>query len=620
MSEVKQQKKIKLQDFDAAAQFIVNEYKRRKKSRSWLEKKMKIVDRQLRMEPDVKYKKNANGDNIATNSWMPECELPNQSQTLELLNSEARKMMFPDNGPWFQAKAYADDAFLEFFKSESAFIVGSDIDPPSIITNDNINSYVQGFLADRLKQFAHDDAWELICSESFKYGLGIGRIRKAMKSVFIHDARETYNKSSEICTLVPIPLKNFYLDDKTYDYMANGASIGPSSILRQTRKLADIVIEAKKSKKEPKDSDDYMSGGWITSNLKDIEPDKNGFVELLEYEGDIVFSSNENDDIFIPNAVITVLCGKESEKVVKIEYSEFPISSYILIPYQKEHIDCVYGTSPLMKGMPIQTVASESLNRFMQSAILSTQPPIKFDRDDAFFRTKGGPQVYPNAQWATNGDVEVIKIGNPEPILAGYQSFLTQYSDVTGVTAARLGAQTVSHTTAYAKDQEIERGTIRTVDFVRSIMKHQMSRWLEMAYHISREEMDDEDVIQIYMDEYGAFVNVRKQLLPAKVSFTATGSIGPQETIARQQQRMSAIMQAIQLNQLAVQAGLAQPLNYEAIQRQLLREGGVTDVDALTTNPSGVAGQPQLPAVGQGAGATNAIPIALQGLQQGIQQ
>ena len=186
--------------------------------------------------------------------------------------------------------------------------------------------------------------------------------------------------------------------------MANGASIGPSSILRQTRKLADILIEAKKSKKEAKDSDDYMSGGWITSNIKDIESDKNGFVELLEYEGDIVFCSNDNGDIFIPNAVITVLCGKESEKVVKIEYSEFPISSYILIPYQKEHIDCVYGTSPLMKGMPIQTVASESLNRFMQSAILSTQPPIKFDRDDAFFRTQGGPQVYPNAQWATSGD------------------------------------------------------------------------------------------------------------------------------------------------------------------------------------------------------------------------
>lgn len=620
MSEVDKKSKISEVDFDAVATYIYGEYLRRKKDRKWLHEKMRTIDRQLRIKPSVKYKADDEGNAIKNNKWMPECELPNQSQTLELLCSEARKMMFPDNGPFFKAKAYSSDEFLNMFKNNAAFIVGSEIDAPSIITSENVNMYVQGFLSDALKQFNHDDAWDLINSEAFKYGVGVGRIRMASKSVFIHDSTNTYDKSKKIPILVPIPLKNVYLDDKAYDYMAHGASVGPSVILKMNRKYADLMVEAKNGNKD----DTFMSGGWLTKNIAEIEPDKNGFVELLEYEGDIVFPKNGDEDnsVLVPNAIITVLCGKNggdlAQKVIRVQYNELPSSSYIIVPYQKEHIDCPYGTSPLIKGEPIQTVASESLNRYMQAAILSTQPPVQYDKDDQYFKSKGGPKIFPSATWASSGDIKVHQIGNPAPLLAGYQAFLGQYSDVTGITAARLGAQTVSHTTAYAKDKEIEKGTLRTVDYVRAVMKTPMVKWLSMAYYLAKKQLGD-NVVQAYMEEFGSYVNVKSDMLPDIVCFEALGSIAPQESIARQQQRLSAMMQAIQLNQLAVQSGLAQPLNYEAIQRQLLREAGITDVDALTTNPQGDAGTPAIQGVGQGSGNSNAIPIALQGLQQGIQ-
>jgi len=623
MSEVEQKsvekgKTLPETAFDDIADYIASEHQRRKKGRKWLDKQMVDIDRQLRMEPDVLYKTLPNGRPDKKNAWMPEMELPNQSQTLEVLCADARRMIFPDNGQFFKAIAYADDQFLEKFKAESPFIVGSEIDPPSVITSENINNYVEGWTCSVLKQFDHQKTWDAINSEAFKYSCGIGRVRMASKSVFIHDNYNTYNRSVRLPILAPIPLKNVYLDDKAFEYMAFGASIGPSVILEQSRKLADIQMQAKSQSR----NSDFMSGGWITKSLDGLEPDKNGMVGLLEYEGDILVPKNADmdDSMFIPNAIFTVLTGKCDSKVthrlVRIQYNEMPSSSYIITPYQSEHIDCAYGTSPLIKGNMVQKAASEALNRAMQSIMLSAQPPVKYSRDDQYFRSKGGPHIFPGAQWATDGDVEAIKIGDPTAIMAAYTAFLTQYADVTGVNPPRLGAQTVSHTTAYAKDQEIERGTVRTVDYVRGL-KAPMEKWLSMCYSLSRKALGV-DTEQAYMPQYNAYVNVKTDLLPEKVCFEAVGAGKPADSMAAIQQQTQAIMAVIQLNTLAVQSGLAKPLNYNAIQRQLLSKAGVTDVDAITTIPQGITQGPQMGAnPAQGVGPINpaAQTIALQGLQ-----
>lgn len=620
-NSVEQSSRITAAHLNSVADYIVNEYNRRKKDRKWLDDKMKVINRQLRMKPSVKYKMDSSGKSINEKRWMPECELPLQSQTLEVITSDVRRLLFPDSGPFFVAKAYSDDAFKANFLDNSSFIVGSETDPPSVITDDNINHFVQGFLSYALKQSQNQEAWDMIVGEATKYSVGVGRARLAAKSVFIHDSANTFNRSTKIPVLVPIPLKDVYLDDRDYEYLANGASIGGGIILKQNRRYADVVLEARRKNLDSSASN-FMDGGWLIKNIEAIKPRDSGFIETIEYEGDIVFNDG-TDSIFVPNVIVTVACGedrqslKDTSNVIRIQYNEFPMSSYIIVHYQREYIDQPYGSSPLIKGSPIQTIASEALNRFMGSAILNTEPPISYDKDDVAARSNGGFKLYPSAQWSSSGEIKIHKIGDPTALLAGYQAFLSQYSDVTGVNAPRLGAQTLSHTTASAKDQELERGTIRTVDFVRAITKGPMVKWLNYAYHMARKAIGD-DVVQIYMEEYGSYVNVKQDLLPETVCFEVLGAFGPADNIAKKQQKIAAIMQVVQLNQLAVQSGLAQPLNFDAIQRELLREAGITDVDVFTTSTpeAAPAGGLQNPAIG--AANPSALTVALQGLQQGV--
>jgi hypothetical protein len=313
------------------------------------------------------------------------------------------------------------------------------------------------------------------------------------------------------------------------------------------------------------------------------------------------------------------LVGKDASKgvakLVRIRFRKTAMSSYIAVPYHQESVDCVYATSPLMKGLPLQKCASEAMNRFMQAAILNTEPVIKYSRDDQYFKAKGGPTVHPGAQWPTDGDIEIMQIGNPTALQNAYAALQSQYSDVTGINAARLGSQTVSHTTAYAKDQEIERGTVRTVDYARSVTHGPMTRWLNMCYDLSRNQIGD-DVEQVYMDSYGSFVNVTKETLPEKVFIEVYGSSGPNDNVQKQQKRLSALLTAVQLNNVAVQMGLAQPLNYDNMTKELLKNAGITDVDAFTTVPQGATGGPAMGASGRGNLLGNSLPIALQGLQR----
>ena len=103
------------------------------------------IDRQVRMEPDIKYKRTGNNKKDRSKNWMPEIELQLQAQTLEVILSDVEEFMFPDDGPFFRVKAYAPDDFLNRFQAETPFVVGSEIDAPSVVTTDNINDYVHGF-------------------------------------------------------------------------------------------------------------------------------------------------------------------------------------------------------------------------------------------------------------------------------------------------------------------------------------------------------------------------------------------------------------------------------------------------------------------------------------------
>src|SRR3990167_4778197 len=136
-----------------------------------------------------------------------------------------------------------------------------------------------------------------------------------------------------------------------------------------------------------------------------------------------------------------------------------------------------------MKGWPIQAAATEFLMRAAESAALKNAPPVGYDRNDMWFVQNGGPIVEPNAMWGTIGDVTVHdKFGDPAAMMNLYATMAAQYADVVGMHRARLGAETLSHTTAYAKNIEVQRGAVRTVDYVRSTLQGPLTLWLHLEY------------------------------------------------------------------------------------------------------------------------------------------
>lgn len=595
------------------AELIVDTQRKRARKRKDREKAWREVDRQLRMEPEVLSKRAPNGEVIPHKAWFPELELPGQSTTLEILTSDIARLVFPDVGDWFKIRADVDRAFLEDFVVNSSFVIKDELDPPSIITGDNVDEYVQGWISHGLRQFDHRRSWDLINTDVIKYGNGVGKARIAKKPVFIHHSKGTTDNTVRIPILAPVSIKDIFLDDMEDAMMADGTILGPAQIFHQFKRLEDVLLAASKGGRNPDDED----GGWMPDAIKGLEGDDEGNIEYFEYEGDLIVPSSQGESFFIPNAIATVIVGKVGKnsdlRLIRFRFRKLPFSSYINVPYQLENVGDPYSTSPLMKGRTIQKAASEALNRFMQASILNTEPPIAYSRDDQYFRSKGGPQIFPGAQMATEGTISPLIIGDVAALQSGYLALLAQYSDVTGINAPRLGAQTVSHTTAFAKDQEIVRGQVRTVDYVRSLIHGPMTRWLHMFYEMSRDAIGTRTE-NIYIEKYGGFVNVSKKQLPEKVFMEVFGASGPAEDASRVQQRFQAISTAIQINQLSVQQG-GQPLNYDAIVRDLLKQGGISDVDAFI--PEGTQGGPEIPGAAGGPEAFNALPAILQGLQRG---
>lgn len=600
-------------DFDVAAEQIIDDFNTRQRKRADLEQAWKEIDRQVAMKPDISFKLDETGRLIRGREWMPEMELPLQAQTVEVLTADARRMLFPDTGSWYIAHAETTDEYLNNGLS-SVRITGDQNDLPSLINQDGADKLVQGWgnFLRRQYDFAHH--MDVINAEAFSYGMAIGRLRTVTKQVFMNTARGVQKEEKRLPVLFPRSIKNTYLDDSEFTVMNEGYMIGPSIIFHEFRRFSDLVIAASKGSNDP----DREDGGWMPKNIRKVEPDKDGQVELLEFEGDLVISRRTTRSMVVPGAIVTIVKGKKgSRQVVRVRFRKHKFSSYIEFPYHTENMGNPYATAPLMKGKPIQKAATEALNRFLQAAILSTEPPIEFDRDNPHFVQSGGPNIAPRAQWGTNGGDSITvhnDIGDPGALLAGYQGLLAQYSDVTGINAPRLGAQTVSHTTAFSKEAELSRGVVRTVDYTRSTLKGPLTKFLHMEYEMGRDAMGNrEDTV--YLEPYRGFVTLTRQGLPENATFDALGSGGPAEEQAKQARRLQAVQFAIQLEAFSQSQGLPPDLNIRAIKEQVMLDGGWTDTDPFFegTDGSDTRAPALSGAAGANAGPAAAVVQALQG-------
>lgn len=607
---VKAHRRFDDRDWKYLADFLVQEWERRKNDerRKERERQWKEIDRQIAMKPDIEYKKLPNGEVDSKKAWMAEMELPLQAQALEVLTADSRRMMFPDNGPWFRGHVEMTDDFLEKVNFEG-LVLGDKMAVPSEINQDNADKLAEGFLLHMFRQYDHATRFDMINAETFKYGMGIGRPRLERKNVYIHEASGSRVKKQRIPVIVPASIKNVYLDDAKPS-MHTSQVLGPAHISHEWARYENLAIAASKGSNDPNNED----GGWMADKLGKVVPDKNGYVQVLEMEGDIIVPRKTVRSIVIPGAILTVVLGSAdaggaaTKAVIRFRFRKYPWSSYLLFPYHYEGADDPYPTSPLMKGRPIQIAASDAMNRLMDAAALKNGPPVGYDRNTMAFSQAGGPEIYPNAQWETVDPVKVYAEigGDPTALAAVMAQHINLYAELTGVLPARLGAQTVSHTTAYSKQAELQRGATRTVDYVNQCGNGPITRWLGMAYTMGRDAVGKNEDIQFYIDAYGGFVSLSKDQLPEDVSWEWFGSGGPQENQAKMANRLQALQLGLKMDQLNMQVGGHPVINVAAAIRETLREGGWQDLEAITNAiapatgaPGGPTGAPALPGAAQ---------------------
>lgn len=591
-------------DFDYIAENVIDEWGRRKRERKQREKCWAEIDRQIAMEPSVEFKKLPNGEIDTNKKWMSEVELPLQAQALEVLTADSRRMMFPDSGSWFRAHAQVTDEYLAKadFKSH---VYGDEAEVPSQINQDNADKVVEGFLLHQFRQSVSDNAedfytrYDKINAESFKYGVGVGRAVMWRRNLYTKTAMGVGREVRRIPVLMPVSVKHLYLDDRK-PTMHSTQLLEPAHIACDNIRLENLQLAANRGSNDPDDDD----GGWMPKNVKGLVADDNGYVTLLEMEGDIVVPRKTTRSMVIPGAIVTVALGSKdsggnaTRGVVRFRFRKTQGSSYILHPYHYEGADDIYPASPLMKGRPIQIMCTDAANRLMDAAMLKNAPPIGWDRTDSWFQQNGGPVIHPYAQWGT-ADPAAIKAftevgGDPSVLSAVLRNGISLYAELTGVLPARLGAQTTSHTTAFAKDAELQRGAVRTVDYVRQTGHGPMTRWLEMAYRMGRDAMSARDELPVWIDAYGGYVKVTKELLPETATYEWFGSGGPADEQQKRQMRIQSYNLALQMDAMAIQTGRPPTLNVTNGIAEVLRQGGWTDID-----PFIVQQQPQQPAAPQ---------------------
>ena len=622
-STVIEKRRFGPKDFDAISQQIVEELARRREARKDMEAQWKEIDRQLSMTPKTSYKVNQTTGRVKPGmAWLPEKELPLQAQTLEILCADARRMMFPDNGPWFRAHSLTTDDYLESVPFEQ-LIAGSENDIPTYINQDNADKIIEGVMADIHEQSGFYQQIDRFNAEVFKYGTGVGRVRKAKKPVYIESARGMVKENIILPVFFASSLKDTYLDETPQLVMNEGQILGPATIFTKRQRLSDLVLAAKHGSTDPNDED----GGWMRKEFKGLEADKDGTVEVVSWEGDLVLDRKTVSNIFVPGVLCTVVVSNGKPRIVKMSFRDKPFSSYITQPYHIEDVKSPYGVSPLMKGEPLQAAATETFCRLLQSSILNTEPPIRYDPEDPYFASSGGPIIEPRALWASSAAVEPVPIGNPAALLQSYMAIVTHYSDVTGMHAPRLGQQTVSHTTAYAKEAELSRGQVRTVDYSNSFLDNAMGKILDMQFSYLHDIWDEPR--PVWIPEYGGFANITAAAIPPAVVFEVFGSAGPAEQRAETQDQIAAVQQVIQIEALQRQYGdVGMTLDYDGIKKTILKKAGFADVDVLFTQkpPEQLAGQPPGEAgpaeagpgvPGAAPGAPGTISTALQALTFG---
>jgi hypothetical protein len=560
-------------DWVLVAHWIRDEKERRKgaKKRKELELIWEEIDRQVAMEPRARIIQSGQRED-----WLPDLELPLQFNTLEVNAADARRLKFPRGSEWYSVSADLSDEYMKRFqerREKFPMIGGKPV--PMKLDQETANVLVKATMDHYHRQYDFRAMIDLFDVECLKYGTGILRTKEVITHKFFNDFRGTTALSTRGPAVVPCSIKNVYLDDTPLAVMHEGITMAPGHIRCLYKKLKDVQNAIATGGPER---------GWRQEAVKKLEPEKgknenDEFVELLEFEGDLVVPRGRGKPIFLPAVILTVAAGKNACEVVRFRESDYPFCSYAIGHYFREDLDSPYGTSPLIKGQPIQEAATAALNDLMTAGALGARPPCFYDRNDPTLAAAGGPAIFPGSSTGTDSPDAVDFMENPDvaALLQVYVGLTKQYEDLTAVNDPRRGGATKSHQSAYAVDLENSRGLARIDDFVQGQEVGPITSVLYKEYEIVKRCLTKGQDIQVDAGGIEGWVKVASADLPDKVAFVVTGSAGVINQRQQAENFAAATNMAIQIIGTAAQLGLPIQVDWPRLVQEIYKRAGINN-------------------------------------------
>ncbi len=608
-----------LSDFkwDDLAQFMEDELSRRKKARRYLEGIWAEIARQKALKPSPPRLDISTGKTNELLGWMPYLETPWQIQTLEIGCADSMRLAIPPNGRFFKAKPDAQDkdyaAVIDAAARNEGMLVGE-------VNQEDIAAIVEAVLLANQRSYNLKRQLGLLIADGLSYGTGAGRGRPGTVATLNPNYTGiAYREGDTIPMFTNMSIWNTYLDDRYPAAMQQDYLLSPATIYSFSVNFSSIQLAAKEGSSDPENPD----GGWIKDAFKDLEADNAGNVSLVELEGDIELQDNDGEWIVMENACATAITANNGAetvcRIVRFRQSDKDFRRCMHQPYfqdtmhprrfasfegddlwgyrergsgyAKNQYDSdfassvgVYGVGPLMFGYPMQKAGSDAFSRSIQAGILNVMPPIKTDKNDPFYRGDGFI-IAPGQVWNALETPEVVNIADQNALGGWYQQMKVEHANVTATDAPRLGQQTKSHQTAYAVDTELQRGTVRIVDYVQDLKTDLLPSWLHMEYAMLRRYLPRRGV-RVWVEKYKGFMTVTRDMLPERCDFDVHGAAQPLEEQQQEARMIRKIELLAQVDQIAVQNG-AQPMNWAEVRRAIIEEEEI-DAAKLTPEVSGV--------------------------------
>ena len=565
-------KRIQDKDIEAMELFIDNELSRRRDSnfRKSAERRWKEVDRQVNMDPMLRLDRD--GREIAGDEWRQTLEIGEMSKALEIVSSDVRRLIFPNDRTWFQAHCKINAG-----KNDDGTITQPDAKMQTITDN-----ALRSMMVQQQKDIGLKDRHELSVKEALLHGSYVTEVRYEPRLLIDEGYKVT---ATSVPVWVPHSMWNCYPDPS------------PSVIVGDLFYQGSMII----LHYLPRYKMEQMSGdGWMNKRFKEVpkmhkhgsasgpssddrdyddsrEQTDNDEIELVTFYGDINVERSA-DDLFFPNSKACFANGI----LVYFSPAELPYLPIIFRGYEKQDVRDPYFVSPLMKLSPMQKTASIMLNRFIDSIELKIDPPMVYNGNDPAFVRDGGPRISPGSKTASkgSGEVKILETGDPNAALAGFKEAMNIIQQGLGVDAVRSGTTAPSGRTAFEINKVSQSAEVRTLDFIDKL-EPGLETYLYMQHDLNRKYLKR---FAYYNDDLDApdYLSATQKDLPQFAKFTVVGS----KSTLGEEQRVSRTSEVTAF--LLGNPVTAELVNVDEVAKTMYQDAGIQNPERLLNSQQGM--------------------------------